>query len=643
MRLLVVTLLVMFAAVHSQGDTPPLGPLPPVEPVALENAHRLQKLAALGTGTLNFQVVWSPDGVQLAVPSSAGVWLYDAEDWDAPPVLLATPGIRIESAAYHPGGGLLFGGGSQRIFIWDMTTHSPINTLEAGLSGIAHLQLSPDGTRLAAADYQTGVGLWQITPGGEGQQLNFVEAPRIQQIRFTPDGAQLYAGLTRDSRQVIIMDALTGDLLAEPPPVSPALFELDFDFSPDGRLVAGQLRGELQIWDRVTGDHLQTLPVERSYDMKFLADSRHLLVSVLDQGLKVWDATSGEKLRDLPGTTTYSRHIAPAPGEQQIAYGALSSFEVWSLETDENLMQQSSEVTRVREGSIAFSPAGELYYANDDSSSRGLWRVDLQGRHVEQLASGFMGSGLAFTPDADWLLAGGNPLRLWYLPEPVLAAVYPHEFSPTVAFHPDGQSYVSGGSVVRIWDFETRTLIRAVGERFGFVEALAFNADGTLLVSVQRTRQPAADGSPRWTAVLWDTSTYEPVLVLEDRKGPLAFQPGEGRLLLHECIDPTTTGLCQQQVAHLVDGATGDVVYTLPYDVVSPVFSADGSFMVGGTVDGDLVMWDMARIGQLARWPAHSDNPQVALSADSRYIVTAGTTGWGDGLGWVWGVPEQTP
>src|SRR5690349_9075037 len=87
-------LLMSMSGVSGQDDSPPYFgplPLPTVEPITVGNATRLERIATIGTGEFRRGAAWSPDGIWLAVPSSAGIWLYDAQHWDLFPTLLASP------------------------------------------------------------------------------------------------------------------------------------------------------------------------------------------------------------------------------------------------------------------------------------------------------------------------------------------------------------------------------------------------------------------------------------------------------------------------------------------------------------------------------------------------------------------------
>ena len=85
--------------------------------------------ARLGKG-MPINVAYSPDGTQLAVPSSIGIWRYDAQSGEALDLLTRYTGTNpdadrlvIYSVAYSPDGSMLASGShDQVICLWDAAT-----------------------------------------------------------------------------------------------------------------------------------------------------------------------------------------------------------------------------------------------------------------------------------------------------------------------------------------------------------------------------------------------------------------------------------------------------------------------------------------------------------------------------------------
>ena len=78
--------------------------------------------ARLGKGSTT-GVAYSPDGTRLAVPSSIGIWLYDAHT--GVEVDLLSGQDWFYSVSFSPDGKILAAGGYQEIRLWDAVTGAP--------------------------------------------------------------------------------------------------------------------------------------------------------------------------------------------------------------------------------------------------------------------------------------------------------------------------------------------------------------------------------------------------------------------------------------------------------------------------------------------------------------------------------------
>lgn len=135
----------------------------------------------------------SPDGHTLA---SAG-----ADDaihlWDliskTEQAMLRLPGHAPTSLAYLPNNNLISGGRDGRLCLWRETESSPAHVVEAHAEAVRAVALSPNGGRLASADWNGVVKLWSTS---DFTNLAVVEAHdgAAQALAFAPDGRRLASG-----------------------------------------------------------------------------------------------------------------------------------------------------------------------------------------------------------------------------------------------------------------------------------------------------------------------------------------------------------------------------------------------------------------------------------------------------------------
>lgn len=204
-------------------------------------------------------VAFSPDGVLLATGS---VSLFGAEIhlWNARTGEqirgISLVGHSIQSIAFSPDslllatGGIPFESGWSAVTLWDLAT-AEASFEFTDVSNIYGLAFSPDGTRLAAADYlQNAVHVWDV----ERRELlaDLTGLGAVTDVAFSPDGLRLAAiGYDAD---VHIWSAKTFDELLVLRTLGPPTGSLGFTpclaFSPDGsRIAANSAHGVISIWD----------------------------------------------------------------------------------------------------------------------------------------------------------------------------------------------------------------------------------------------------------------------------------------------------------------------------------------------------------------------------------------------------------
>lgn len=146
------------------AGTPMPGPVAVISP---ETAERVVQLARWGKGMVN-QVAWSPDGRLLAVASSLGVYIYNAETLEE--VRFIQSDAWVSSVAFSPDGQTLASGSwDTTVRLWRVADGSLLRTLEGHTASVFSVAFSPGGygrsgaTLLLASGSQDGtVRLWGV-------------------------------------------------------------------------------------------------------------------------------------------------------------------------------------------------------------------------------------------------------------------------------------------------------------------------------------------------------------------------------------------------------------------------------------------------------------------------------------------------
>ena len=608
-------------------------------------------IARFGKGYIN-DVKYSPDGTQLVVATSIGVWLYDAST-DTELNLLSEEPDYVEAIAFSPDSSTLACGGyspNHAIRLWDTDTGKLIDTLDGG-EEIVDLTFSPDGTMLASSggwpDYP--IQLWSLT-NRQLQGTLFGHTRWISALAFSADGKTLISGSEdhtvrlwdvhtgelkcileehRDDVNSVVLspdgntlasgsddgtlqfwDMRTGEMLAilEEDAKFPEGFNV-IAFSPDGKTLASATVKQIQLWDTHTKQLRDVLEGHTSdvTNIVFSPDGRTIASASWDCTLRLWD-TSTRKPRKVFGKHTGSVNtVAFSPDGKTIASASRGLIHLWNTKgvllrlwyarTGEHIENFIDHIDVVR--TVVFSPDGKLLASGGYDSRLRLWDAST-GYHISTHRGG--GSAVAFSPDGKLLANayGGNgiigTIGLWDIQTGELRHVLEeyHGLLTCIAFSPDGKTLVSSSQDAEIifWDIPTTQRRQSLTtQHTGPVYSVAFSPDGKTLVS----------GSGDQTLRFWDpqTGAHKTTLRYPDYVSAVAFSP-DGRILAIgwggwlnnriQLLDPETLQPYETLVGHTDD-------------ITDLTFSSDGSTLASASCDGTILLWETAVAGGYAVIP----------------------------------------
>ncbi len=541
-------------------------------PITAANASQVTGLAVLGRGWIN-NIAWSPDGTTLVVAGSAGAWLHDTADWEAPPRLVPGPSDTWTAVYSSDMSQLALGGSSTIVWVVDMATGDVTHefTCREGDSGapLNSLAFAPDGA-----------------PDGG------------------PDGTQLACGaagvqvwdLTDESDEPLI--TLDGSAVA---------------YHPDGAMLVTGSRGMVQLWDAVEFRHLADFHLadedDEATDLAFNPQG-WIVGAATYRGAYAWLMPIGALEMETPFDYPVNYHLEGHTGgfwnridfwaEQQLAVGGLAIWDLAATTAEGNAVRQYEAgpyPEYISTLGVAVSPDGSLMAGAIGTGDILVWDV-ATGEQVATI------EGYNF----------GGSERGGAYSDQISAA--------SVAFSPDGTTvavggggYAASGGPIQLWDAATGAHLGAVPESVA-AQALTFSADGTRLLATHGINGVR----------VWDVSAGAAA-------GALLFAMDEYDSLGEACLSPdglTLAVFAEGGIIELRDAASGDVLAELPGQVAWVTTMACGANTLAvGTDAGYVHLWDLAAPDLPLILAVNTETwiNALALSPDEGTLVTAAGEG----------------
>ena len=607
-------------------------------------------IARFGKGYIN-DIAYAPDGTQLAVATSIGVWLYDAST-DTELNLLSEEPDYVQAIAFSPDSSTLASSGyspNHVIRLWDTDTGKLRDTLD-GDEEILVLTFSPDGTMLASSggwpDYP--IQLWNLTnrqlqdtlfghtgwtfaltfsadgktliSGSEDHTIRLWDAHTgelkcileehrddVNSVVLSPDGKTLASG--SDDGTIQFRDMHTGEMLAilEEDAKFPEGFNV-IAFSPDGNTLASTTAKQIQLWDTHTKQLRGVLEGHTSdvTDIVFSPDGRTIASTSWDCTLRLWDTSTGKPRKVFGKHTSSINTVAFSPDGKTVASASRGLIYLWNTKgnllrlwyarTGEHIEHSVGHIDYIR--TVVFSPDGKFLASGGYDSRLRLWAAST-GHHIVTLRGG--GPAVAFSPDGKLLanVYGGSntvgTIGLWDVHTGELRHVLKeyHGSLTCLAFSPDGKTLVSSsGSEIIFWDIPTLQRRHSLTTQHTEpVYSVTFSPDGKILAS----------GSRDQTLRLWDPNTGEHKATLQysDVVTAVAFSPDGINLAVG-------WGSWKNNQVQLLDTKTLQPRETLvghTEEITDLAFSSDGRTLASASWDGTILLWETAIAGGSAEIP----------------------------------------
>ena len=561
-----------------------------------------------------FDFDYSPDGTQLAVASTIGIWIYDAETRDEVKLLSVQTDF-LRTVKYSPDGKKLASGTYEStIKIWDVETGDEKHTLK-GHDGFVHsTTFSTDGKTLVSGSRDEFIIFWNlenlepitILPGHIGS---------VDSLTFSPNG-EILASSSRYAHRISLWNARTGDFIRFLSGHTEGIDSINFMsdgstlvsgsydgtirfwntktgkqlksyggmsavISPEGNKVAGHLEdGSIQIWNINSGDILRTIntPYKTVEIIKFSPDGR-ILTSSDGIDIHFWNIETGNLIDTITGHTDNLYSIEFSPNGQTLV--SLDGYiRIWDIAKSRLQKMPSIDGTV---SSVALAPDAETLACGTNDNEILIWHMVTDKSKIILKGHKYEINHLTFSPDGKILASSSwNSIRLWDVitGEHITTVIPDVDSRHKIRFAQNGDSlvFVNYEDKVLFLNTETRKIEKEIDINPNSPNSIALSSDGKML----------AIGSKSDEIQIWDISTVKLLKTIQTsaRTYDVAFSP-----------DGKTIASCSEDI-YLWDVETGKLINTFTGhtdQVFILTFSPDGDTLASGGWDNTIILWDIQR------------------------------------------------
>ena len=573
----------------------------------------------LGKGRI-YDLKHSPNGDLIAVASSIGVWIYDA-DSGKEIRLLQKHSDWVSSLAFSPNGKMLASCGPDGIHLWDSHTGQYLSTL-IQTEHTEHLVFFPDGRTLVSTSDRI-IRFWDVANRTISKTLTG-HTWRILSLAVSPNGKTVVSGShvggsQQKSNGLRWWDVETGRTMffSKNAGTVTALA-----FSPDGKILAcadssltSGTNPVIYLFDCNNGEILKTL---RGYKatikaLTFSPNGEILASCGYDDTIRLWEPHSGRHLYTFRGHTDGVKTLSFSPDNKTLVSGGEDgTIRFWDTSTKQQRLSISGHWLGDVDA-LAFSTDGKTLVSGIPHATIHKWDIST-GQLKSTLTGNYGERILAFDINRDLFasrssyLEKNDKIYIRHIDTGKSRSsmeIDKFSYKEKATFSHDGGTLVltdlgigekGGRAKVKFWETFSQRLKfdfvpnenPEVSKRYpndDRVTALASSPDSTLLA--------IATGKITQRVSIWKFGTNEFIRLCPAGYGflmcdALAFSNDSKTLAIGDSWD-----------IRLIEVDTGHLITTLSKHnrgVRALAFSPNGKILASGSQDGTILIWDLDKV-----------------------------------------------
>lgn len=629
-------------------------------------------LARLGKGWVT-DMAFSPDGSQLAVACSIGIWLYNVHTGTEEAFLKGGMEL-VNSVAYSPDGKILASGSNDwTIRIWDVENRKHIKTLEGHTGPVNSVTFLQDGKTVISGS-NDGIRVWHVENWSD-KILYKKENAGIVNVMCLPDGKTLISlskngeieswDLTSGEKQWSILGYRKSRKLKL---LLQNVIKLS-SYSLDGKTFANWSGVGMRLYNVVDGnlelllkkpEFLYQKPEISVYSLAFSPDSSHFATGGEDGSISLWNRETANLLSTLPGHSDVVVSLVYSPDGKIFASASLDgTIRLWGA-VDKLPKRTFAGHTRNFD-LLAYSPNGKTFASRTKNGSiivrdvdtfkhKFTLTVDTNDEDILQTVekrnrrtdAERINVPLAYSPDGTTLATAdmNSTIRLWDTESGKLKLTFKTKIDAgqlldrgrhsntitSLAYSPDGKTLVGGSreGKIHFWDLEREGYRQTFAEQEYPAIYLGYSADGSMLISGTSNKRMTISGIyPEIN--IWDVQKQQLIRTINIQR------IGDGINSISFSPDGKTVAGTSDNIIYLWNAETGILRQKLSSHrskVTSVAYSLDGSTLASGGDDNVIRVWDTVTGQYLQTLYGHSDSVTlVAYSLDGNKLASTSDDG----------------